>query len=106
MAYERVAEEASLTEGELLAVTLGDGERVCLARVNGVVCALQDRCSHADFPLSEGSLEGEFRLECALHGAVFDIRDGSVQSPPADEPVTTYAVKVEDGGIWVAKPAD
>ncbi len=102
--YQRVADEDSLANGALLSVSLDDGERVCLARVGGEVFAVRDRCTHAEFPLSDGSLDDEYQLECCLHGAVFDVRDGSVTAPPADDPVTTYAVKVEDGGIWVGPP--
>jgi 3-phenylpropionate/trans-cinnamate dioxygenase ferredoxin subunit len=101
MEFERVAEEASLGEGRLVSAQLGTGERVCLIRVNGEIFAVADRCTHAEYPLSEGSLEGDYHLECALHGAVFDVRDGSVQSPPAEESVKTYEVKLEDGAIWV-----
>ena len=100
MEFHKVAEESSLGEGKLLSVSAG-GEKVCLARVGGDVFALRDQCSHAEYPLSDGSLGPDYQLECALHGAIFDLRDGSVQSPPADEPVATYAVKIENGWIWV-----
>ncbi len=101
MEFQRVAEETSLGENQLLSVELGNGERVCLVRVNGEVFAINDRCTHAEYPLSDGSVGSDYHLECALHGAVFDVRDGSVQSPPAEEPVRTYEVKVEGGEIWV-----
>jgi len=87
-----------------LSVALDGGQRVCLARVRGEVFAVSDRCTHAEFPLSDGSLDDGYQLECSLHGAVFDVRDGSVTGPPADCPVRTYAVKLEDGGIWVGLP--
>ncbi len=101
MEFQRVAEETSLGENQLLSVELGNGERVCLVRVNGEVFAIADRCTHAEYPLSDGEVGSDYHLECALHGAVFDVRDGSVQSPPAEEPVRTYEVKVEGGEIWV-----
>ena len=104
--YQRVADDGGLVNGGLLSVSLDGGDRVCLARVGGKVFAVRDRCTHAEFPLSEGSLDDEYQLECPLHGAVFDVRDGSVTGPPAECSVRTYAVKVEDGGIWVASPAE
>lgn len=100
MEFHKVAEESSLGEGRLLSVTVGS-EKLCLARVGGEVFAVRDQCSHAEYPLSDGSLGPDHKLECALHGAVFDVRDGSVLSPPADAPVATYPVKVENGWIWV-----
>ena len=106
MEFHKVAEESSLGEGRLMSVTVDGGERLCLARVGGEVFAVRDQCSHAEYPLSEGSLGPDYQLECALHGAVFDVRDGSVKSPPADEPVATYPVKLESGWIWVGIPQD
>ncbi len=101
MEFQRVAEENNLGENQLLSVELGNGERVCLVRVNGEVFAVTDRCTHAEYPLSDGEVGLDYHLECPLHGAVFDVRDGSVQSPPAEQPVRTYEVKVEGGEIWV-----
>ncbi len=105
MQFHKVAED-TLDEGELMSVELAEGEKICLARVDGEVFAVRDCCTHAEYPLSEGSLGSGFELECALHGAVFDVRDGSVQEPPAEEPVRTYKVKVEDGAIWVGVAED
>ena len=101
MEFVKITEDASLGEGRLMSVELDNGERVCLARVQGDVYAVRDRCTHAEYPLSEGSVGPEYELECPLHGAVFDVRDGSVQCAPAEEPVRTYEVKVEGGEIWV-----
>ncbi len=99
----RVANEDDLAEGQLLAVRLPSGERVCIAKADGEVYAISDECTHADYPLSDGSVGPGCQVECALHGAVFDLRDGSVLGPPAVEPVDTFEVAVKDGGIWVEK---
>ncbi len=101
MEFELVTAESNLGENQLLSVELGNGERACLARVKGEIFAIMDQCTHAEYPLSDGCVGSDYHLECALHGAVFDVRDGSVQSPPAEEAVRTYEVKVEGGGIWV-----
>ena len=46
------------------------------------------------FDSAEGS------IECMLHGARFDIRDGRPLCPPAYGPVAKFPVEVRDGGIW------
>ena len=97
----RVANDDDLAEGQLLAVQLPTGERVCIARVDGEVYAIKDECTHADYPLSDGSVGPGCQVECALHGAVFDLRDGSVLGPPAMEAVDTFEVAVKEGGIWI-----
>jgi 3-phenylpropionate/trans-cinnamate dioxygenase ferredoxin component len=71
-----------------------DGIVVC--RAGGQLYALADNCSHADTPLSEGRLRG-FGLTCPLHGASFDVRDGSHSGPPAWEGVPAFAVTEVDG---------
>ena len=71
-----------------------DGIVVC--RSGGDLFALADNCSHADTPLSEGRLRG-FGLTCPLHGASFDVRDGSHSGPPAWEGVAAHEVTEVDG---------
>ena len=53
--------------------------------------AIEDLCSHADTTLSDGRLIG-YQVTCPLHGAQFDVRDGSHQGPPAWEGVPCFPV--------------
>lgn len=98
--FTRAAALDDVPSGRLLAVQV-EGVNVCLANADGQVYAFKDNCSHRDFPLSEGELEGT-RIECAWHGARFDITTGRALSLPAIKPIQTYEVKVEDGEIYVA----
>ncbi len=98
--FVRVAALDEVPPGSLLGVEVGE-ERICLANVEGTVYALADNCSHQEFPLSAGYLE-EDQLECAWHGARFDVTDGRALCLPAIRPVKTYEVRVEDGAIYVA----
>lgn len=100
--WHRVADDEALGEGTLMAVEAA-GQRIVLARVEGAVYALQDRCSHADFPLHDGILEGT-TLECTHHGAQFDVCSGKVKRFPAVRPVPIFGVDVRDGGIHVEVP--
>lgn len=102
MPFERVANLSDLPDRAVLAVTLANGERVCLARVGDEIFAIADECTHAGFPMTDGSVGGECEIECGLHGAVFDLRDGSVLEGPADEPIRTYPVKTVEGDILVS----
>ncbi|MDR1075994.1 MAG: non-heme iron oxygenase ferredoxin subunit [Xanthomonadaceae bacterium] len=68
---------------------------------DGDFYALEDRCSHEDFELSMGTFDPrEGSIECLLHGARFDVRDGHAMCAPAHLPVAKFPVKVEHGGIW------
>ncbi|MED5264686.1 MAG: Rieske 2Fe-2S domain-containing protein, partial [Actinomycetota bacterium] len=54
---------------------------IVVCRVNGELFGLEDNCSHADTPLSEGRLRGH-QLTCPLHGTSFDVRTGEHSGPP------------------------
>lgn len=74
---------------------------ILVLSLDGEVYALEDRCSHEDFELSAGGFDPETAsVECVLHGARFDIRDGRALCAPAYEPVAKFPVKLEHGGIW------
>jgi 3-phenylpropionate/trans-cinnamate dioxygenase ferredoxin subunit len=77
-----------------------DGRPVCLARVQGQVYAIQDVCSHADVPLSEGEVDGT-TVECWLHGSRFDLTTGKPIGPPATEPVPVYDTTIEGETVLV-----
>jgi 3-phenylpropionate/trans-cinnamate dioxygenase ferredoxin subunit len=78
-----------------------DGTPICLARLDsGEVFAISDTCSHEEIELSDGTLDGE-DVECPAHGSRFNVRTGAVSELPANAPVATYAVSVEDDEIFV-----
>lgn len=77
-----------------------EGQDVVLANVDGTVYALEDMCSHEEYPLSGGDLEGA-EVECMLHGARFDVCSGRATRLPAVRPVKTFDVEVRDGNVYV-----
>jgi 3-phenylpropionate/trans-cinnamate dioxygenase ferredoxin subunit len=91
--------------GELRAARLADGSAVCVGNIGDALFAIRDECSHAGFPLSEGSLLADGVLECAWHGARFDCRTGrSLDEPPFDS-VERFDLRVSGGAIWVRRAA-
>lgn len=97
--FVRVASLDDVPPGSMLGIEV-EGQRICLVNTEGEIYALQDNCSHRDFPLSAGELEEDV-LECTWHGARFDVRTGRALCLPAVRPVKTYEVRVEDGEIYV-----
>lgn len=100
--FIKVADVNEIEEGEMMPIEV-DGELVCLARVDGAVCAFSDNCTHISGPLSEGDLEGHI-LTCPWHGAQFDIRNGKVVRGPARQDIPTYPVKVEGESVFISLP--
>jgi 3-phenylpropionate/trans-cinnamate dioxygenase ferredoxin component len=73
---------------------------IAVVRVGDEIFALDDVCSHAEFPLTDGEVD-ESTIECALHGSRFDLRTGKALGPPATQPVRTYPVSVIDGDVYI-----
>lgn len=102
--FVKVATLDQLPPGTLLGVELPDGLKICLVNTaDGAIYAVIDRCSHRDFPMANGSLHGDETIECAWHGARFDLRTGRALRLPAIKPLKTFDVKVDGNDILVAE---
>ena len=97
-----VCNTADLLPGEMqVAFDEVTGAPIAVFNLDGDLYALEDQCTHEDFELSAGHFDAASgQIECILHGARFDVRDGSALCAPAYEPVAKFPVKVEDGGVW------
>lgn len=80
-----------------------EGIDILICHTTKGVFAVEDKCSHADIPLCGGQIVENY-ISCPIHGAVFDLTDGSVQSPPAFEDIKTFEVSVEGTSVSVKKP--
>jgi 3-phenylpropionate/trans-cinnamate dioxygenase ferredoxin subunit len=79
-----------------------EGLEIAVFNCGGEVFAMEDRCSHDDGDLADGTLdEGACTVECPRHGALFDLRSGRPLTLPAYEPVETFPVTVTDGVVRV-----
>ena len=81
----------ALAPGEMKAVQHA-GFSILVCNVDGEFHALENECSHAAVPLDEGTLRG-CELECAFHGALFDVRSGEALAMPATAPVRVFPVE-------------
>ena len=77
-----------------------DGKSVCVAKIGDEVFAIDDTCTHSDASLSEGDIT-DFKIECWLHGAEFDLRTGQALTLPATQALETYAVKIDGNSVTV-----
>jgi 3-phenylpropionate/trans-cinnamate dioxygenase ferredoxin subunit len=82
------------------------GGRVLAAvRIDDTVYALDDRCSHEEFSLSDGDVDlDSAEIECARHGAMFRLSDGAALTLPATRPVAHYEVREQSGRLEVEVP--
>lgn len=88
----------AVEEGTPKGLKLG-GVPVALYRVSDAVYATHDVCTHAYALLSDGFMEGH-TIECPLHGAMYDVRDGKCLAVAACD-LKTFPVKIEGGTVSV-----
>ncbi len=74
-----------------------------LARSQGEIRVLADRCSHLAGPLSQGEI-ADGCVTCPWHRSTFDLSDGSVVHGPATSPQPSFATRVENGRLLVMLP--
>jgi 3-phenylpropionate/trans-cinnamate dioxygenase ferredoxin subunit len=101
---QRVCGKDDIAPGAAKRFEVG-GHRIAIVRIGDDFYAIGDRCSHADYSLSEGEiLESEKEIECWKHGSTFSLVTGEPQSLPATKPVPVYEVKVEGDDVYVVLP--
>jgi nitrite reductase/ring-hydroxylating ferredoxin subunit len=76
-----------------------DGRAVALFHHEGEVYAVDNRCPHMGFPLTEGTVEDGV-LTCHWHHARFELSCGDTFDPWADD-VPAYPVAVHGGTVYV-----
>lgn len=95
---------ADLPEGAAVHVE-GGRSGLCLVRLGYDVFAVEDRCSHQNWPLSDGEVDpADCSIECTKHGSTFSLKDGQALCLPATQPVATYAVRLEGDEAVVSVP--
>jgi len=97
-----VASAADLSEAAPLSVEL-DGTALVVVRCGEDLCAVEDRCTH-DGESLEGAEVESCQIICPRHGARFCLRTGEALTPPAYEPLRTYAVREENGRLLLEQP--
>lgn len=74
--------------------------KLALSYKDGRFAAISGVCNHIGGPLGEGRLEGDY-VVCPWHYWKFHHRTGQGEPGYEGDQVATYAVKVEDGRVFV-----
>ncbi len=88
-----------LVDGKPVKLEKG-GKTICVTRIGDEVFAIDDTCSHSEASLSEGDVT-DYKIECWLHGAEFDLRTGEAVTLPANIPRETYQLTVDANSVTV-----
>lgn len=98
--FVRAASRDDIKPGQLIRADI-PGQQILLANVDGDIYAIAEMCTHEDFSLFLGALDGEF-VSCSLHGSRFSVKTGEPQEEPACVPLKTFPAKIEGDDILVA----
>ena len=99
MSWIQVAPAASIANGDYAQIEI-DGSLVAVFNVSGEFYAIDDICTHDGGELAGGAMDGDVVI-CPRHGARFCLRTGAALTPPAYEPVRTYATRIMNGIVEV-----
>ncbi|MEX0405290.1 non-heme iron oxygenase ferredoxin subunit [Aquibium sp. LZ166] len=91
---------ADIPDDEGLRVDLNGFPPLAVWRVGEQAYVTDDTCTHGQASLTADGMQNEFVIECGLHQGEFDIRDGSVRSPPCSKPLRVYATRVVDDQVY------
>ncbi|NMP23676.1 non-heme iron oxygenase ferredoxin subunit [Sulfobacillus harzensis] len=98
--WVRVADVQDIDATIPFLVELND-RAIALYRVDDVVYATDDTCSHAEASLCEGEYHG-YVVTCPRHGGQFDIRTGRAVKMPAIVPIDVFPVRVEGTDVFLS----
>lgn len=99
MSFIKICATADVPQGESLRVENPAGA-LAVHNVDGQFYVTQDRCTHDEWSLADGYLEGSV-IECTLHWAKFCVITGKVKAPPACQALKVYPVRINDDMIEV-----
>jgi 3-phenylpropionate/trans-cinnamate dioxygenase ferredoxin subunit len=107
MGWIRIFRDHDLRDEMLPAETVrllkvGD-KRICLARTQDTIFAIQDECTHSRASLSKGSLNTFSEVICPLHGYRFNLKTGSCSERNCPD-AETYPVRENDGATEIRMP--
>jgi 3-phenylpropionate/trans-cinnamate dioxygenase ferredoxin subunit len=97
--WTSIAAADSIVPGDFAQAEV-DGVIVAVFNVAGEFYAVEDVCTHDGGGLAGGAVDGA-QVICPRHGARFCLKTGAALTPPAYEPVRTYAIRIREGMIEV-----
>ena len=100
MAWVSAGKAIAVEDGEAVVLERAPEPPIAVFNVGGEFYAIDDTCTHEEYSLADGYIDGNI-VECPLHMARFDICTGKALSLPATAHLGCYAVKVEDGLVYV-----
>ncbi|MGZ6281140.1 MAG: Rieske (2Fe-2S) protein, partial [Ktedonobacteraceae bacterium] len=97
--FFKVASIAELEERPFKVVTVED-RHILLLLADGHIRALDSRCPHMGYPLSQGTIRDGV-LRCHWHHWRFDLASGGCFTEGGDD-VAVFPLEIRSGEVWVS----
>lgn len=97
--WVKACEKSQLGTNEMLSFDFEE-KKLLLTNLGGKIYATDRICTHEEADLSSGFLSEE-GVRCPLHLSVFNLENGSPKNPPAEAPLKTYNIKIDQSEIYV-----
>lgn len=97
--FVKIAAVADIKSGSPYCAEI-QGKKIALFNIDGKYFATTNICTHAGGPLCEGDLK-EKTITCPWHGSKFDVTTGSVIGGPAQNPIKTFATRVNGDAVEI-----
>ncbi len=96
--FQRLCSIADLPAEGTAKELAADGTALCVMRLHGEICAMENVCPHRGGPLAEGTIERD-KLICPWHAWAFDPHTGQAEHSPQDR-VQVYEIKVDGSDVY------
>ena len=95
----KIGTRADLPEPGTVKEFLARGRFVCIANVDGEICAMDNVCPHWGGPLGQGKIENG-KIVCPWHGWQYDPKTGKTPRK-ADVRLTIFKLEIEGDDVFV-----
>ena len=96
----RACAVAAIAPNMALRVEPPDRQGITVYNLRGEFFASDDACTHKWASLAMGEINGDYVI-CPWHGGAFDIRSGAACAAPCVKSLSTYAVEVDNGELFI-----
>lgn len=95
----KIGTRTDLPEPGTVKEFLARGRFVCVANVDGEICAMDNVCPHWGGPLGQGKIENG-KIVCPWHGWQYDPKTGKTPRK-ADVRLTIFKLEIEGDDVFV-----
>ena len=76
------------------------GKKICIANTKEGLFAIQAKCPHNGFPLSNGMCTDDIAIVCPVHRYRFDLKTGRAKSGLGDAG-WVYPIEIRENGVYL-----